>query len=234
MQELGIFAKYWEPGRVKTRLAATLGNELASQIYQHFLTTLLERFRQCGDRRTLVFTPETERAAFERLAGPQDWHLVSQQGHDLGERMSRFFEDRLKDGAEAVVLIGSDSPTLPQEIMAMAFEKLRKHDLVIGPSADGGYYLIGMRKPHTGVFRNVDWSSAQVWSQTLQHVEDLGEGVSLAVLPEWYDVDTLDDLERLFREMQQAAEDSPSLAALAECCSQIFSRSEPGLSKGEG
>ena len=233
MQELGIFAKYWEPGRVKTRLAATLGNELASQIYQHFLTASLERFRLCGDQRTLVFTPEPKRAAFEKLVGPRDWQLLAQQGDDLGERMSHFFEDRLEAGAESVVLIGSDSPTLPQAIMTTAFKELRTHDLVIGPSADGGYYLIGMRKPLCGVFCNVDWSSSQVWTQTLQRVDELGEQASLAVLPEWYDVDTLDDLERLFREIEQTAEASPSLIAIAECCSQIFGRSESGLSKDE-
>ena len=96
-----------------------------------------------------------------------------------------------------MVLIGSDNPTLPQSLIEQACAALDADDLCIGPSADGGYYLIGLREPHLGVFDAIEWSTSRVYGQTLARAERLG--LRVASLPEWYDVDEPSDLVRLQR-----------------------------------
>jgi uncharacterized protein len=98
-----------------------------------------------------------------------------------------------------VVLIGSDNPTLPRALIEQACAALDAHDVSIGPSADGGYYLIGLREPHLGVFEAIEWSTSRVYGQTLAQAERLG--LRVHSVPEWYDVDEPTDLERLQREL---------------------------------
>lgn len=136
MTTLGMFVKAPEPGRVKTRLAAVIGDANAAELYRAFLTDLIERFRQTGDRRVLAYSPADDmtREFFRQLAGG-DYDLWPQPDADLGTRMQTFFETF---GPEPVVLIGSDSPTLPDESPAAAFELLERTDVVLGPATDGG------------------------------------------------------------------------------------------------
>jgi rSAM/selenodomain-associated transferase 1 len=200
-QTLGIFVRHPVAGRVKTRLAAELGEQRACAIYAAFLADLVARFRRTGTQRLLCFTPQNRdsRCYFERLAG-DDFKLWPQPEGDLGARMQRFFDDHLRAADDRVVVIGSDSPTLPMDYLARAFGELARGtptpaDCVIGPAADGGYYLIGMTGRVWPVFEGVSWSTACVLGQTVARL--VGSRARLALLPVWYDVDTPDDWRML-------------------------------------
>ncbi|MFV1965415.1 MAG: TIGR04282 family arsenosugar biosynthesis glycosyltransferase [Pirellulaceae bacterium] len=202
MQHLGIFAKYWEPGTVKTRLAAAIGRNRASNLYRSFLECLIERFARSGERRELCYWPKTRHEEFAELA-PGDWMLRPQSDGDLGMRMHLFFTEAFREGNQRVVLIGSDSPTLPVELVHEAFERLNHHDVVLGPSEDGGYYLVGSSLRPPPIFGRIDWSTPSVWEQTVGQLQ--AKGCSYAQLPRWYDVDELKDLERLRLELEHLA-----------------------------
>lgn len=203
MRQLGIFAKYPQPGRVKTRLAASIGDEPACRLYRAFVETLLARFSDVADRRILAFSPPERRAEFEALAG-RCWQLAEQSAGDLGQRMQRYFKDAFERGASRVVLLGSDSPTLPVEYVEQAFELLNKISVVLGPSDDGGYYLIGAAERVPPIFDDIAWSSEAVWEQTTNRLRSLGQ--DFRELPPWYDVDDEKDLRRLRDELS----DEPS------------------------
>jgi hypothetical protein len=214
-----MFAKYWEPGQVKTRLAVELGRESASQIYRHFVSTLVTRFRSCADSRVLCFTPEEQADAFHALARA-DWITKPQTQGDLGSRMASFFRDCFRGGAERVVLIGSDSPTVPAEYVQAAFRLLHETDVVLGPTDDGGYYLIGRSRDVAGIFENIDWSTERVWAQTAVRLGELG--LSYEVLPQWYDVDELKDLERLRDELEQLSHDDRGWSELLAAIHRVL------------
>lgn len=201
MNHLGLFAKYWQPGKVKTRLAAQMGHSKAGQVYRAFLNHMLARLGECGDVRTIAYSPPEKKNEFVRLTSNANWGLVSQRGDDLGERMSNFFLWAL-DGAIAgratrtrVVLIGSDTPQLSPARIEQAFAALDKAEIVLGPSSDGGYYLIGMANKYWPVFEDVNWSTSLVLKQTLGRLEQLR--VDCELLPEMTDIDEPDDLEHL-------------------------------------
>jgi hypothetical protein len=215
----GIFAKYWEPGKVKTRLAAALGRESASQIYHHFVSTLVARFRGYGDSRVLCFTPPEQANAFSELAGA-DWLAKPQTLGDLGSRMASFFGDCFHNGAERAVLIGSDSPTMPAAYIESAFRLLRQTDIVLGPTDDGGYYLIGAARETAGIFEGIDWSTERVWEQTVVRLRELG--MSYESLPPWYDVDELRDLERLRDELSQLVYNDPAWSELLAAIHRVL------------
>lgn len=194
----GMFAKYWQPGNVKTRLAVEIGEEAAAEVYRSFLKTAVDHLQSLPSPR-LVFSPEDREADFRELIAETPWTLVPQGDGDLGQRMHRFFERAFADGFQHVTLIGSDTPSLPRSYLHQAEALLRWHDLVLGPSADGGYYLVGARDRTPPIFQEISWSTPQVWRQTIGRLQR--HGVRYAVLPTWYDVDTLSDLARLQREI---------------------------------
>jgi rSAM/selenodomain-associated transferase 1 len=202
MNALGLFVKQPVPGRVKTRLAADLGAERAAELYAAFVTDLADRYRTTADRRILGFTPNNTpaREHFDHLA-QTDFTLWPQPDVSLGERMQAFFASQFDAGAERVVLIGSDSPSLPVAIVEDAFEQLAEADVVLGPATDGGYYLIGQRRlvgqsqASRPIFDDIDWSESRVLMQTVERVA--GCNASLSLLTPWYDIDTQDDLALL-------------------------------------
>lgn len=175
---------------MKTRLAAELGVERACALYAAFTADLVERFRSFPARRLLCFAP-AEAAAHFAAIGRGEYEMWSQPAGDLGERLRAFFEQHVRRG-ERGIAIGSDSPTLPREHVARAFEMLERHDCVLCPATDGGYCLIGLRDGGLPIFGGIEWSSPHVLEQTIARVK--GCGASLALLPPWYDVDTAADL----------------------------------------
>jgi rSAM/selenodomain-associated transferase 1 len=192
---LGIFGKQPEPGKVKTRLAAEFGGDFAAEAHEAMLLDTLDawgsdRYLAPGGRRVFVFAPEGAGPWFDPIV-PQGLAMQAQAAGDLGARLQSFFEGEFAEGASRVVVIGSDSPTLDPSIVVSAFLCLDQKDVVIGPSTDGGYYLIGSRVPVPSLFQGIDWGTAGVLGQTLDRLR--GSGRSLAVLPPWYDVDTPDD-----------------------------------------
>lgn len=199
-----MFAKYWQPGKVKSRLAASIGPDRAASVQRLFVETLARRFGAVADQRQLVYSPADKRDEFRRTIGRQ-WDLEEQSAGDLGERMRRFFAAGLAR-AERVVLIGSDSPDLPLEYLREAFAVLTTHDVVLGPAADGGYYLIGAARRVPPVFDGIAWSTPDVWPQTTRQLQ--AAGITWHALPQWYDVDDKPSLQALaFRLGKQSRAD---------------------------
>lgn len=193
-----VFAKYWEPGNVKTRLAADIGKVNAAKLYQCFVQTILKRMEGVAQNSILCFSPPEKEAAFQ-AAIPESWKLLPQSSGNLGERMQACFDSAFENGHERVVLIGSDSPQLTPQEMQKAFYALEKNEVVLGPSPDGGYYLIGAEKRTPHVFSDVEWSSERVLEQTLERLQASGhsENNGYKLLPVRDDIDTLMDLKQL-------------------------------------
>jgi rSAM/selenodomain-associated transferase 1 len=198
MNQFGAFAKYWKPGTVKTRLGAGVGNDAAAAFHRICVELLAERFATLGNRRVLCGAPADRVADFQTLAG-EAWVVETQSEGDLGERMHAYFEDAFSAGMERVILIGSDSPNLPVSFIEQAFDALKSHDAVLGPSEDGGYYLVGARNQVPPIFRGVTWSSGEVWKQSVSLFEK--NNFKWHQLPHWYDIDNVDDLIRLQNEV---------------------------------
>lgn len=196
----GMFVKYPEPGRVKTRLAAEIGDRLAADLYAAFVQDLIARFHDLPERRVLAYSPNDDRtrAFFERriyqgLLQESGYELWPQPEGSLADRMIAFFD---KFGPEPVVLIGSDSPTLDRSDVEYALQRLREVDCVLGPAADGGLYLIGLRGEQASrILRKVKWSTSHVLEQTIGEARRFG--LTQETLQLWYDIDTLDDLNFL-------------------------------------
>ena len=222
-QVLGIFGKHPTPGEVKTRLAAATSPAWAAQVAGAFLRVTLDRFAEVGDRRVLAFAPLSAADYFTSLVAAR-FDLEPQTNGDLGQRMARFFGRHLQPASHHVVLIGTDSPTLPLEFVASAFDLLRDHDVVLGPATDGGYYLIGCTGHLPPIFTGIDWGAATVLAATIQK---LPPDYRLGLLPPWYDVDTLDDWQMLrghLEVMRQAAMEVKafeSLLKLEDASSQV-------------
>lgn len=224
MRCIGVFAKYWESGQVKTRLGEQIGMAQASQIYLGFLTTLLERLAHVADRRQLVYSPTLQKAAFSNLmqqlteGESSAWDLVPQTGNDLGERLQNYSRSVLQQNSSRLVIVGTDSPNLPLSHIHAAFESLRDHDVVIGPADDGGYYLIGSNTYQPALFENIPWSTPETLEATL----DVAKQQSLTVkqMPIWYDVDDCSTLNRLQDELATRLQYTSALTAIDSHCFQ--------------
>ncbi len=196
MRVLGMFAKQPIPGAVKTRLAAEIGIPNATEFCEAALRDLRDRCAVLGDARTLGYSPDTDtaRAYFLNLAASA-FDLWPQPAGDLGGRIDAFFNHALAHGPAGdvqAVLIGSDSPNLPTDLINAAFRALENRDVVLGPATDGGYYLIGLRRQVAGWLSNVRWSTAQALRDTVDAATNAR--LSLGILPPWYDIDTASDL----------------------------------------
>ena len=187
---LGLFAREPRPGRVKSRLAADTGPEWAARAAAAFLGDRVERLAAVEARRVLAFTPAAAEPYFTGLARGR-FLLRPQCEGDLGRRLRDFVGAQLRDGAESVVVVGSDSPTLPVAFVEQAFRELERADVVLGPAADGGYYLLGCARRLPPLFEGVAWGGRRALLDTVARLAD--PGWRLALLPPWYDVDTLDD-----------------------------------------
>ncbi len=197
MNVLIIFAKTPVKGRVKTRLQKNLSQTNVLKLYKEFLlqtVCLTEKVKDC--KKIIACYPDKNHPYFKTLAKRFGFHLIRQNGRGLGERMKNAITDFLNNGYKKVLIIGCDSPTLPKEYIEAAFKILDKKRLVIGPSCDGGYYLIGVRGAAPPVFNNIKWGTKDVLKETLRRIPKKML-LSFHLLPFWYDVDTSDDLEFL-------------------------------------
>jgi rSAM/selenodomain-associated transferase 1 len=182
---------------VKSRMHEALTPELATLLYRCFLFDRLDGIAALPQvAPVLAFTPAHGRRRMEALAPPA-FRLVAQEGAGLGERLSTLLAGLVADGHPGAIAMDSDSPTLPMEYVVEAAEALERGraDVVLGPSEDGGYYLVGLRRRQAALFTDIPWSTDQVLELTLQRAQRLGMRVHL--LPEWFDVDTESDLRRL-------------------------------------
>jgi uncharacterized protein len=189
-----IFAKEPRPGRVKTRLSPPLSPEGAAQLYHSFLQDILEEMaRVPAVRLALAFSPPGAQAFFRSRAIP-GVDLFPQEGADLGERMAQAFARGFAAGFGPVLLRGSDVPDLAAAVVSEAREVLAagQAEVALGPSPDGGYYLVGLSEPQPRLFQGPAWSSGTVFTDTLRLARELGLRVHL--LPPWTDIDTSADL----------------------------------------
>lgn len=200
-------ARYPQPGRVKTRLARSLGARRAADLYHAFLLDIDARF--AAGRRTLVWVYEPADAPFAELL-PAGRRCLPQHGAGLGERMRSCFESLLapdQDGGfDRVIMIGADVPHVRDACLDEADAKLGSNDVILGPSDDGGYYLVALRRP-ADLFTMIEMGTPRVLEQTLAAV--VAAGLRAHLLPVDFDVDDIDDLERLRREL--GGSDRPSL-----------------------
>lgn len=191
---LVIFAREPLPGKVKTRLAASIGHQAATDLYTAMLQDVQRMATGLESAQGILFWTEDATLPQTLQTAPQ---LTSyrQTGNDLGERMANAFASVFADGFDACCIIGSDAPDLPPDIVMQAFESLETDmaDVVFGPAIDGGYYLIGMRRLWDGVFDRVPWSVPETLDKNLQRAAELG--LRSTLLPAWHDIDTVEDLE---------------------------------------
>ena len=190
---LGVFTKSPRPGEVKTRLAAATTPEFAARVAAAFLHDTVTRFQKTADERYLIYAPDNAAAELAFVVA-YDWLLAPQGPGDLGARMGRFIQQHLGDGAQHVVLIGADSPTLPLDYLTSAYQMLEHADVVIAPAFDGGYCLLGVARRLPPIFDGIAWGTSNVLRHT---VSRLDPSWRLELLPPWYDLDTLDDWEAL-------------------------------------
>ena len=188
---LVIFARDPLVGQVKTRLNPFLDLQTTCELYTCFLSDTLDTI--CAVESVDYFIgiyPSSTSGYFERLDPLLSVSTFIQEGKDLGDRMKNTFSARFAEGYEQVVIMGTDSPSLPSAYIRQAF--VSKQDVVLGPSVDGGYYLIGMRGKLVDLFDGIKWGGDTVLKETYCKLES--NGVSLELLPVWYDVDRSDDL----------------------------------------
>lgn len=191
-----MFMKNPEKGKVKSRLSPELDEGLVVSLYEAFVADLIATMETTGMPFRIAFSPAEKEREIIRRFGCRD--IFPQTGGDLGERMKNAFVHAFAEGFDEVVLIGSDIPDLPAEVLDAAFAALRNRGAVIVPTVDGGYCLIGFERGSfvPGVFEGIAWSTERVCADTLARLELAGIGVRL--LPQWRDVDTPEDLKDLF------------------------------------
>ncbi len=196
-----VVAKRPAPGQTKTRLSPPLTPPQAAALYECFLRDTLELMRQVVAVQPVVaYLPLEEEAYFKGLA--PDFELILQEGPDLGVRLDNALTRYLQNGFERAVIMDSDSPTLPAACLQAAFTALDEADVVLGPCDDGGYYLIGLKRPAPRLLREVQMSTPQVVADTLALAA--AEGLRVKLLPTWYDIDDVATLNRLLGELAHA------------------------------
>jgi uncharacterized protein len=204
---LVVMAKAPRPGKVKTRLSPPLTHEESAALNIAFLRDTAANLAAVAFHSPAVcvvaYTPLGDESAFAGLL-PPGFSLLPQRGEGFGERLLHAAEDLLALGFASVCLIDSDSPTVPSVAFEHAVEALSRPGdrLVLGPSDDGGYYLIGLKHPHPGLFEGIAWSTATVFAQTRAQARSIGpDGLDLVEFPRWYDVDDAATLATLESEL---------------------------------
>jgi rSAM/selenodomain-associated transferase 1 len=219
---LAVMTKAPRPGEVKTRLTPPLTPQEAAELNTCFLrdiaATLGRVAREENAQEVAVYTPFGTEKYFGEIL-PAEFELLTQRGDALGERLIFATEDLFALGFEAICLINSDSPTVPPRVFAQAIQILstQEDQIVLGPSEDGGYYLIGLNKMQSALFENIRWSTDRVLDQTRARAQD--NGLKVHLLPPWYDVDNGSALRQLCRDLfapnASAAEHSSAPATRA-------------------
>ncbi|MDQ3798733.1 MAG: TIGR04282 family arsenosugar biosynthesis glycosyltransferase [Acidobacteriota bacterium] len=194
-----IMAKAPLAGTVKTRLEPHLSAEKCAQLAECFLLDTISKAESLKNKLIIAYSPAGETDYFRRLGG-ENTSFVEQKGANLGEKMLSAFEFAFRQNSDAaIVMIGTDSPTFPAHFIERAFEFLEAGaDAVLGKTEDGGFYLIGLRKPDARIFERVEWSSPKTFAQVRENALNLSW--RLREVPGWYDVDEAKDLKQLENE----------------------------------
>jgi uncharacterized protein len=207
-----LMVKAPRAGAVKTRLVPPLSAREAAALAACFARDTLACLRSVVREVVVAYAPSDGRALLEALLPADGLLWLEQRGEGLGERVESAAADAFALGRGPVILVGADSPTLPRSYVAGAVASLSagEADVALGPTEDGGYYLVGLRQPARGLFRGVPWSTPLAYRRTADNAARLG--LRLLELPRWYDVDTPEDLLRL-RDELSAGEEARTRAA---------------------
>jgi len=192
MNRVAVFARWPKPGAVKTRLSPALPGPLALDLYRAMLRDALASAGEAGAVERFLYWADAP--AGGDLEAPDGFVTRRQRGGDLGERLTDALGELLAGPDARAVVIGADCPELTPPILREAFDALASADLVLGPASDGGYYLLGLRRPAPALFASIAWGTASVLEQTLERAR--GSGLETVLLGGLADLDTPDDLVR--------------------------------------
>ena len=198
---VAIMAKAPQPGQVKTRLCPPLSHREAAQLYHCFLRDKIAQVNALPRVAPVVsYSPDESKSAFQHLT-PRRFLLIPQRGDDLGARLVFTFDQLFRQGYTQVIVVDSDTPTLPTAYLEQGLRLIaaRQNDVVLGPTEDGGYYLVGLRRSHPKLFERMPWSTSRVLPETRRRSEQ--SGLTVAYTDSWYDVDTPADLTRLIESL---------------------------------
>jgi rSAM/selenodomain-associated transferase 1 len=187
-----VFLRYPEKGKVKTRLAATTSEDFAQQWYRKCVDKIISEIDKTPNIETNIFySIIKEKEKVIKWLGNK-YIYYDQKGSDLGARMQNAFFKVFANNSGKAIIIGTDIPDLNHNILSDAFELLDNNDIVLGPSVDGGYYLLGMNRLHNSLFEGIEFSTATVLSETISKIDKLG--LTFSMLPKLQDIDIEDDL----------------------------------------
>lgn len=187
-----IFLKYPEKGKVKTRLAKDIGNEKALLIYKKLVSKLLNQIDSNNYDISIYFYPESKKNEVKKWINLPEIKHLAQSGDDLGIRMLNAFKDSISLKYAKTVIIGTDCLEINNNIISKSFYLLDDSDLVLGPATDGGYYLIGLKAVVETIFQDIHWSTEKVLKQTINKAKEIK--LSYKFLDFLSDIDTLEDL----------------------------------------
>lgn len=209
-----VFLKRPRAGEAKTRLALTLGAEAAATLYRVLAEEEVRRTApRAGEYDRLFFhSPPEACAEMESWFPGETW--IPQEGGDLGARMATAFDHAFRRGGRRAALIGSDVPLLARETVLEALRSLDTHDIVLGPAADGGYYLVALDRPRPGLFQGIAWSTASVLAQTAERAGAMS--LSVRMLAPLRDIDTLEDVRTEWDRLRPLLARQPGLAEAVE------------------
>ena len=212
---LVIMAKAPRPGAVKTRLASSLSPAAVTGLYCCLLDDTLALARSLGDVEVAIMCPDTDVNELAQLAGPQlegkDASVVAQKGEGLAAGLISVFAHFAEGHRRRTIAFNSDSPHLPRSVLEDAFETLAAHDVVVGPTHDGGYYLVGAKASHPTLFAGDGMGTSSALERLLSRARTLALSVGFA--DPFYDIDVVDDLTRLAEELRLAPARAPRTAA---------------------
>jgi len=225
---LVIMAKAPRPGTVKTRLAPSLSPEAVTDFYRCLLDDTLALARSLDDMQVAIMCPELDVKDLTELAG-NDTTVVAQKGEGLAAGLTSVFAHFSNSHQRRVIAFNSDSPHLRCSVLEAAFETLAAHDVVVGPTHDGGYYLVGAKASYPTLFANDGMGTSSALERLLSRARTLALSVGFA--DPFYDIDVADDLTRLAEELRLAPERAPRTARWLKQWELAAAQSRPGIGK---
>jgi rSAM/selenodomain-associated transferase 1 len=222
---LVIMAKAPRPGAVKTRLASSLSPAALTAFYCCLLEDTLALARSLGDVEVAIMCPDADVNELAQLAGDQAV-VVAQKGEGLAAGLTSVFAHFTRDHPRRTIAFNSDSPHLPRSVLEDAFEALATHDMVVGPTHDGGYYLVGANASHPALFAGDGMGTSNALERLLSRARTLELSVGLA--DPFYDIDVADDLTRLAAELRLAPERAPQTAGWLKEWELVTAQSKTG------
>jgi len=221
-----VFSKFPTPGAVNTRMVPPLTPEEAAELHMTSLLAVVDTARAVDHADViLLVTPDERTDDLGVLCGNRPSQCRPQGNGNLGQRLAGATERAFATGARRALVLGTDSPTLNVDTLATAFAMLDRHDAVLGPCDDGGYYLLGLRRPLPALFERIDWGGGEVAAQTRERA--VTGNIDLAELPRGYDLDRIADLHRALRDLNEVAAPTASKSALRELLEMYTRRYAP-------